>query len=152
MNTFECIHIAAVGSVSSFFYLSNIPLYMWRTSFSIPHSNGYFHCFRLLGVLNRAALNPGWDVSFYVWFCPEIQLGVGLPNHRAALLVLLQGPFLLPVVVIVTNLCFYQQCRKILFSFCSIPQGFLQTFWGCSFWLVQGESDAVFDDHFLNHR
>lgn len=152
MNTFECIHIAAVGSVSSFFYLSNIPLYMWRTSFSIPHSNGYFHCFRLLGVLNRAALNPGWDVSFYVWFCPEIQLGVGLPNHRAALLVLLQGPFLLPVVVIITNLCFYQQCRKILFSFCSIPQGFLQTFWGCSFWLVQGESDAVFYYHFLNHR
>lgn len=104
MNTFECIHIAATGSVSSFFYLSNIPLYMWHTtSFSIPHSNGYFHCFHLLVVLNRAALNPGWDVSFYVWFCLEIQLGVGLPNHRAAPLVLLQGPFLLSLVVIVTN-------------------------------------------------
>ena len=129
MNTFECIHVAAIGSVSSFFYLSNSLLYTGHiTSFSIPHSCGYFHCFHMLGSLNSAALSlhtSWWDVSFHVWFSPEIQLGVGLPSHRAALLVLLQGPFLLSLVVIITILCFHQQCRKLLFSLCSLPQGFL---------------------------
>ena len=65
------------------------------TSFFIPQRMHIFIASIYWGVLNSAALNPEWDVSFHVWFSTEVQPGVGLPNRMVALFILFNGSFFL---------------------------------------------------------
>ena len=85
--------------------------------------DGYFRCFHIWGFLNSAALNTGLDVSVGRTVSPDMHLGVGLPDQRVPLFLVLQGSFLLIFILLITNLHLHQQCRRLLFSLCSLLQG-----------------------------
>lgn len=74
------------------------------------------------GFLNNAALNTGLDVSVGRMVSPDMHLGVGLPDHRVALFLVLQGSFLLVFIRIITNLHLHQQQETSVFSLLS-PSG-----------------------------
>ena len=42
-------------------------------------------CFRVLAVVNSAAVNPGVHVYFQIKISPDIYPGVGLQDHTVAL-------------------------------------------------------------------
>ena len=55
--------------------------------FFLIHSSidGHLGCFRVLAIVNSAALNIGMHASFQIRLCQDICPGVGLLDHMAAL-------------------------------------------------------------------
>ena len=106
-----CTHFSIIGVQHNFFLHST--------------TDAYFHCFHMVGVLNSAALNPEWDVSFHVpqrysqvWDCPIVwQLYVYFSTDP-----------IFGFTVIITNLPLHQQCRRLLFTSILSLRDCLQTF------------------------
>ena len=63
------VHIAANGSVSFFLMAKYYSIvYMHHIFFIHPSVNGRFGCFRILVIVNSAAVNTGVHVSFSIMF------------------------------------------------------------------------------------
>jgi len=77
------IQVAANGIISFFFWwLGNIPLYMFNHIFFIYSSvNEHLGCFHVLAIVNSAALNIGMHVSFWISFFSGYMPRVGLLDH-----------------------------------------------------------------------
>ena len=57
-----------VALFHSFFFMANIPLYICNSFFIHSSVSGHQGCFRVLAVVNSAAVNTGIHVSFSVLF------------------------------------------------------------------------------------
>ena len=62
----SCSHVAANGTVS-FFFMTNIPLYMYKPHLLYPFiCRGHLGCFHVLATVNSATMNIGVHVSFWI--------------------------------------------------------------------------------------
>ena len=69
--------------------------------------NGHLDYFRVLGIVDSAAMNNGVHVSFQFWFPQGISLGVGLLGHMVVFFLFFKddGIFFTPYsIVAVINL------------------------------------------------
>ena len=70
------IHLIRTDSNVSFFWLSNIPLYMYHSFFIHSSVDGHLSCFYVLAIVNSAAVNIGVHVSFSIMVFLEYMLGM----------------------------------------------------------------------------
>ena len=72
-------------------------MYPYHNFFIHLSVDGHIGCFRVLPIVNSAAMNNGIHVFFQFWFPQGICLGVGFLGHMVVLfLVFKESPYCLP--------------------------------------------------------
>ena len=77
----SCIHVATNGIISFFLWPSSFPSYMYAT-FSL---HGCLGCFRILALVNRAAVSIRVCVSFRLIVLPGCMPRSGMLDHMVIL-------------------------------------------------------------------
>ena len=75
---------------------------MHHTFLICSPASGHLGCFRVLVVVNTAAVNTGIHVYFSIWFPQGICLGVGLLGHMVVLFLVFKGLFIPSYIVAVS--------------------------------------------------